>query len=592
MLTDAASAVAIASNTAASTTFSAVGATVAVSATGAGLSAVSLVPATEPNAVQTASSALPMKRRRTLDDEQIHEHHQHHYQHPSVQHRAPRHHHPVNNNDLAALGLPPVDSHLDRRVFPYHRSLESEYELLERIGEGTFSSVFRARRRDAADADADTDADIVRVANVASTSIAAATAAAAASAAAATTSAASTTADDLAAYVAVKRVYSTSSPARIENEIAHLVKLNGEHGVVKLLQVYRQDNDVALVMPLFDFVPFKEYLPYMDVAQIAHYMRGLLTAVEHIHRHGIMHRDVKPSNFLRSRDGKRYLLIDFGLAQVCPPVTNEPTLKSGDASSAAAANVALANGTTSTAAAAAAAAATATAATTAAASTANGVAATTVSATASTSATTAAAAAAAAAAASAGSANITSRTRRSLLAPSSRRMMVKQQQQQQLLQQQQQQQQLRPQKQVAARGGTRGFRAPEVLWRFELQTTAIDLWSVGVVMLSMLTCAYPFFHAPDDLAALGELTVLLGTARLTEAAKKCHKSLFDVPPVEPGVSFKTLVCAMAPARYEVLPDEAYALLAALLDPCYVTRITASAALEHPFIRKFSTALRY
>jgi cell division control protein 7 len=191
---------------------------------------------------------------------------------------------------------------------------------------------------------------------------------------------------------------------------------------------------------------------------------------------------------------------------------------------------------------------------------------------------------------SASAANVTSRARRSLLAPSSRRVMVKQQQQQLL--QQQQAQQLRPQKQVAARGGTRGFRAPEVLWRFEHQTTAIDLWSVGVVMLSMLTCSYPFFHAPDDLSALGELTVLLGTAKLTEAAKKCHKSLFDVPPVEAGVPFKTLVCAMAPARYEVLPDDAYTLLNALLDPCFSTRITASAALEHPFIRKFSTALRY
>ena len=58
------------------------------------------------------------------------------------------------------------------------------------------------------------------------------------------------------------------------------------------------------------------------------------------------------------------------------------------------------------------------------------------------------------------------------------------------------------------------------------------------------------------------------------------------------MSIEEMVARMAPARYEVLPDDAYTLLNALLDPCFSTRITASAALEHPFIRKFSTALRY
>lgn len=33
-----------------------------------------------------------------------------------------------------------------------------------------------------------------------------------------------------------------------------------------------------------------------------------------------------------------------------------------------------------------------------------------------------------------------------------------------------------------ARSGTRGFRAPEVLLKISAQTTAIDIWSAGIVI--------------------------------------------------------------------------------------------------------------
>lgn len=40
---------------------------------------------------------------------------------------------------------------------------------------------------------------------------------------------------------------------------------------------------------------------------------------------------------------------------------------------------------------------------------------------------------------------------------------------------------------VPLRGGTRGFRAPEVLLRCTKQTVAIDIWSAGVILLSILS---------------------------------------------------------------------------------------------------------
>lgn len=44
-------------------------------------------------------------------------------------------------------------------------------------------------------------------------------------------------------------------------------------------------------------------------------MISQLDAVEHVHAHGLVHCDIKPSNFLFTLDGSRLKLIDFGLAR-------------------------------------------------------------------------------------------------------------------------------------------------------------------------------------------------------------------------------------------------------------------------------------
>ncbi|EKX31054.1 hypothetical protein GUITHDRAFT_50958, partial [Guillardia theta CCMP2712] len=36
------------------------------------------------------------------------------------------------------------------------------------------------------------------------------------------------------------------------------------------------------------------------------------------------------------------------------------------------------------------------------------------------------------------------------------------------------------------RAGTRGYRAPEVLMGMQCQTTAVDVWAAGVVLLTLL----------------------------------------------------------------------------------------------------------
>jgi len=45
----------------------------------------------------------------------------------------------------------------------------------------------------------------------------------------------------------------------------------------------------------------QDYVRDMAVAEIREYMKALLSAVEHVHRCKIIHRDIKHSNFLYNR---------------------------------------------------------------------------------------------------------------------------------------------------------------------------------------------------------------------------------------------------------------------------------------------------
>ena len=54
----------------------------------------------------------------------------------------------------------------------------------------------------------------------------------------------------------------------------------------------------------------------MTLPQIKNYMINLLAGCEYIHSLGIIHRDIKPTNFLYNIELGRGVLCDFGLAQV------------------------------------------------------------------------------------------------------------------------------------------------------------------------------------------------------------------------------------------------------------------------------------
>jgi len=138
----------------------------------------------------------------------------------------------------------------------------------------------------------------------------------------------------------------------------------------------------------------------------------------------------------------------------------------------------------------------------------------------------------------------------------------------------------------AARAGTPGFRPPEVLLKCQTQTVAVDMWAVGVILLSILSRSYPFFRAPDDMTALAELMTLCGTKQVQTAAKRYGRRL-TISHMKEECDLAS-VCKQLGARGEeptpsIVTEDAISLLKRLLRLDYRERITASQALDHSFV---------
>ncbi|KAI8147690.1 kinase-like domain-containing protein [Fennellomyces sp. T-0311] len=115
--------------------------------------------------------------------------------------------------------------------------------------------------------------------------------------------------------VALKRVYSTSSPTRLSSEIKILQELRGCPCVAPLITAFRHADEFFVVMPYIQSNDFKQIYRSLTIIEIKCYFRSLFTGLSHLHAHNYMHRDVKPNNFLYNRESRSGVLIDFGLAE-------------------------------------------------------------------------------------------------------------------------------------------------------------------------------------------------------------------------------------------------------------------------------------
>ncbi|XP_051855972.1 cell division cycle 7-related protein kinase isoform X2 [Antechinus flavipes] len=439
--------------------------------------------------------------------------------------------------------------------------------------------------------------------------------------------------------IALKHLIPTSHPIRIAAELQCLTVAGGQDNVMGVKYCFRKNDHVVIAMPYLEHESFLEILNSLSFQEVREYMFNLFKALRRIHQFGIVHRDVKPSNFLYNRRLKKYALVDFGLAQGTRD-TKVELLKlvqseaQQEGCSQNKAHIVMANKVSVS--------------------------------------------------VPAPKALSQSSTQTAVKRPYSHAQIQTKQGKDGKLIKQPKPMDITSRKlatkkkvvstktvtssitrktastcpanltcdcyatdqvcsiclsrrqQVAPRAGTPGFRAPEVLTKCPNQTTAIDMWSAGVIFLSLLSGRYPFYKASDDLTALAQIMTIRGSRETIQAAKTFGKSILcskEVPAQNlrtlcerlrgtPGLaaeeqeeraqeaaqSLRTDQKVQVPlgaehdrdvsetARnehpaslkgWDRVPDEAYDLLDKLLDLNPATRITAPEALVHPFFRDMS-----
>lgn len=294
--------------------------------------------------------------------------------------------------------------------------LEESYKILQKIGEGTFSSVYLAKP-------------------VARNSLH----------------------KGINSTVALKRIYVTSSPQRIYNELKLLYTLRGHKNVAPLLDVLRHEDQVVAVLPYYEHSDFRDFYRDLPLFGIKSYMFDLLKALDFIHSKDIIHRDIKPTNFLYDPFSRRGVLVDFGLAEIdMEPITNKCPCSFGGYTS-----------------------------------------------------------------------NMVRQLNVDYAGQFPKNGYLKDDQ--------------RPGRR-ANRAGTRGFRAPEVLFKCNNQSKKIDIWSAGIMLLTLLSRRFPFFNSTDDVEAIMEITNIFGITEMKECAL-FHGLEFDcnIPKIKDKISLEALI---------------------------------------------------
>ncbi|KAJ2007822.1 Cell division control protein 7 [Coemansia thaxteri] len=115
--------------------------------------------------------------------------------------------------------------------------------------------------------------------------------------------------------VAIKKIYVTSSPARIANEISILNDLKDSRYIAPLVTAMRKEDQVVVVLPYFPNDDFRQFYLDLPVEDMRWYFASLFSALAYAHSKGVMHRDIKPSNFLYDTKRRHGVLVDFGLAE-------------------------------------------------------------------------------------------------------------------------------------------------------------------------------------------------------------------------------------------------------------------------------------
>ena len=105
---------------------------------------------------------------------------------------------------------------------------------------------------------------------------------------------------------------------RFKNESKAISLLNHPN-IVKVYDVSVSDNLQYIVMEYVDGMTLREYLNErggkLTSRETVHFISQILKALDHAHRNGVVHRDIKPQNIMLLDNGQ-LRMMDFGIARV------------------------------------------------------------------------------------------------------------------------------------------------------------------------------------------------------------------------------------------------------------------------------------
>jgi CHASE2 domain-containing sensor protein len=102
---------------------------------------------------------------------------------------------------------------------------------------------------------------------------------------------------------------------RLFHKEVEMQKILGQHDQIpKFLDFFEENQEFYLVQEFVDGEPLSHEFARrrLNEAETIDFLRDVLVVLEFVHRHRVIHRDIKPGNLIRRHQDGKIVLIDFG----------------------------------------------------------------------------------------------------------------------------------------------------------------------------------------------------------------------------------------------------------------------------------------